>query len=165
MRKSEGKWNLFDTFLVLILILAFVGILFRHYDLSQKLKAEEMESYAVILSVYGIPYQSVDCIQDGAKLYTASGEVYGVLEDHDVKPAVSVKWENGERIEGIWHGNTKCDVMLFLRVNGTVSDQGFLREGMYAVLCGQSCLLYSDMMQFEGVILDFYPISDADRNF
>ena len=165
MKKRERSGNLLDLFLVLVLVLSFCGILLRRYDLSKPSKTEDLREYTVVAECKGILYDSVECILDGEILYTAQGEIYGVLEDHDVKPAKAVFWENGELHQGYWQGNTRCDVTLLLRVNAKESDHGLLKDGTLAILCGQSVILYSDQAQLELFILDFYPISESFRVF
>ncbi len=159
------KGNLLDLFFILAVLLGGVGVIMRGVSEREKIASDTLESYTVLLEAKSVPYEVSDCIFDEASLYTLQGEYFGTLEEHQITPAkVSIR-KDGQDHSGYWQEDTFCDVRLSVRVEGLLSDHGFLRGGQYAILCGQEMTLYSDHAQISCVVLDFYSNMDRIRAF
>ncbi len=156
MERRDRKGNLFDVFLVLLLILGIVGLILRGYRSNRSVPNEELEIYTVIMQMTCVPYPVTDSLSDGALIYTAEGEVFGILESHSVTPAKIEILQNGEVYRGIWEGESMCDVRLEIEIEGTRGERGLLRRGRYAVLCGQELILYSDTVRIQATVFDFH---------
>lgn len=156
MKTKRG--NLLDVFFILVLLLGIIGTVIQGVSKNKNIENTNLEFYNVVLQIETVPYEVSDCILDGDLFYTQSGELFGALQTHHVSPAQIVLKKNGEIYQGFWQHDTMCDVTLFLQVEGTITDDGFLRGGQHALLCGQRLLLYSDKAQIYGTIIDFTSI-------
>ena len=140
-RKSRGKWNTADWFLLLLALLSVGGILLRAWGLRRG-KSEDLREYEIVAVWEDVDPRTVSCLEEDSVLYTAAGEAFGRVIWVEESPAVTELVANGELYR--LPSEQRLNVTVEITVRGSVSDGRFLREGIEPILSGQELRLYSD---------------------
>ena len=149
---SKRSGGLLDVFIILLIVLGVIGICLR----MQVLQGEETNGSfcRVRMTVRDIPKETADCLAEGESLYTNDGMLYGMVETLDATPARITVYQDGERYQGEWEDMSWVDLNLWLTLTGRDGENAFLRDGKYAVLVGETVLLYGERSALSYVVCE-----------
>lgn len=141
MNDGTKRLNSADWFFILLAVLSVCGILFRFLGLRQG-KTNDLEDFTLIVEWSDIDIRTLECLEEDEVLYTAGGEVFGIVE--------TVEW-NPSEVETVFGGDvyrlrseSRVDATVHISVSGRVSDGQFFRNATESVTVGQKLKLYSE---------------------
>ena len=140
MSGKERRLNAADWFLILLGLLSLGGILIRFLGLGERDRGE-LQSFAVVVEWRGEDARTVACLEDGEVLYTAAGEVFGVVRMVEQIPAEAEILSGGQvyRAQSL----SLVDAVVEIEVLGRVSEERLFSERGELLAAGQSVRLFS----------------------
>ena len=137
---KRRTWTAADLFLILLAVLSVVGFLVRFWGVRGQGEGD-LRDYTLTVLWKSVDARTVDAIEEGDPLYTASGELFGYVISVQGQPSEVEVRQVGEvhRIAS----PTRLDARIGIAVGGREADGQILSTDGGALLIGQTLTLYS----------------------
>ena len=150
--RERHRVGLLDVFVILLILLGVIGLILR-MQIRYDAKAD-FEERIVRMRATALHPLTASCLQSGEVLYGEDGEPYGVVERIEAVGARVQISEKGETVVGAWEETEWLDVTIWVRVTGRMGEDGFLRDGTRAVLCGERISLLGERTAISYRVVD-----------
>ena len=147
---KQRKMSLGDGFLLLLAVLSVSGILLRFWSIRRG-GGEDLQEYAIYAQWENVDLRTADCLREGETLYTAAGEIYGIVLSMERLPAESEVAADGNLYR--LASSARCDVRIRISVACREADGQLLRGGTESVTVGQTLKLYSRLAELPLVVV------------
>jgi hypothetical protein len=131
--------------LILLAVLSVVGIVFRLLSWRTPSGGETAE-YEFLAKWEGVNRETLACLDEGERLYTAAGEYFGQVVSVRTEAAEITLTDGGITYRGA-APESVCNVILTVRTRGAFRDGVFFRDGRRILGLGESYLLYGGRTQ------------------
>ena len=140
MSGRERRLNAADWFLILLGGLSLGGILLRFLGLGE-VDRGELQRFAVVAEWKDADARTVACLHEGEVLYTAAGEVFGVVRSIEDTPSEVEILSGGEvhRTQSV----SRVNAFVEIEVTGRVSEDRLFSERGELLAAGQTVRIYS----------------------
>ena len=162
--KAIPRFTLIDAVIILVIIVAVVGIYFRHNIVEFFSDTSDMKEYTVSYSIENIRYTTPDYIEVGDKLYFSdSGDELGtIINESENMGALSIKVASqymtdstGKIIDVPYPNETRVDATgRFSCVGKYYDNGGFLVDGSEYIAPGNIINVQTETVTFSIMILD-----------
>ena len=154
-RKNAPHFNAIDAMIIILVILAIVGIYFRHNILELLSSDKNNDQYVVSFSIEDIRYTTPNYINIGDKVYFASnGELLGTLMSEsenqsalNITPASKYFTSSDGKIIEAHYPNEESRVNArgrMLCIGGYNEDGGFCIDGKTYIAAGQAIEVHTE---------------------
>lgn len=154
-RKNAPHFNAVDAMIIILVILAIVGIYFRHNILDMLTASKNNDEYVVSFSIEDIRYTTPNYINIGDKVYFASnGALMGTLMSEsenqsalNITPASKYFTNSEGKVVEAHYPNEESRVNArgrMLCVGGYNDEGGFCIDGKTYIAAGQTVEIYTE---------------------
>ncbi len=174
--KSGVRFNILDAIIILLLILAVLGVSFRHTLIRALGFSEEMSEYSVSFSLSAVSYTLPGFLKEGDILYFSTGERVGELlgvasfSSHTnksagsdtliLKPASKYIRDSEDRaVLAEYPEFTHVDAIGAFLCEGSAADGYFRLGGEQYLAVGQKITLYTDTVTLHMIITGITTVS------
>ncbi len=156
-KRNSPHFNAVDAMIIILVILAVVGIYFRHNILDILSEGKNNDEYVVSFSIEDIRYTTPNYINVGDKVYFESnGELMGTLMSEsanqgalNITPASEYFTDSSGKVVEAHYPNEESRVNArgrMLCVGGYNSDGGFCIDGKTYIAAGQTVEVYTELV-------------------
>lgn len=137
------KLNIIDVFIIVLIVLTILGAGIR-LGVNAYLNEKNNTEYYLILKATGVGAAKENVLREGDRIsFSDTSKEIGIIQEVTFENYSSD--ENGQ--------NTKCDVLLTLKVNGNISQKGFMHgDGTYLYV-GQSIMIKSENFEMDVLVI------------
>ena len=151
-KKSKGRFNALDLFLLFLIVLSVAAIILRQQ--APKKDQREALTLEVTLRVQGLREETIDCLSVGDFLYTAAGEYFGSVTQIEASLAEVSLFFAGVFYSDIPEGAELFNLTVRASVWGNQSGDVFLQDGKLPLLLGKEIPLYSELVALRATVTE-----------
>lgn len=146
--RNRRNGSILDLFLIFLFLLCILGLLLRWHELKGEESNLSLSAYTLTARMSGVSPQTVDCVEEGDALYTATGELFGYVSRVIADPAEVTLIADGEAWSGAWDSSILNDLTVEIEVMGVWREEILLHDGRKPLAVGQSLSLRSETVAF-----------------
>ena len=146
--RNRRNGSILDLFLIFLFLLCILGLLLRWHETQGEESNLSLSPYTLSVQMSGVSPGTVDCVEEGDALYTASGELFGYVREVLAEPAAVTLIADGEAWSGAWDPSILNDLTMEIEVMGVWREDVLLHGGRMPIAVGQTLSLRSEAVAF-----------------
>ena len=155
--ETKRSFNVIDVFILIFVVVCFVGVVIRIVNLDIFNNDQELEEYRIHFSVSNVASTSEEYFKTGDHVSIAGQNIsLGRIEMiNTIEPAVMyVKNTEGEMVSVRYPSNTRVDIKGTLISEGTTDKVGYKLGGETYITPGETYSVQSEHMDFVLTVTD-----------
>ncbi|MBE6574393.1 MAG: DUF4330 family protein [Ruminococcaceae bacterium] len=154
MNKIRKRFNVIDFVVIVIVIGCIAGLIVRYNIIDRVTSAVKNDKVSVNFIAYKLDPDVADSVKNGQVYYTSSGNIsLGEIKNISLRDSKLVYTDKDGKAQ-LGRDNAKRELKGSFSVEGAVTENGFMLDGVEYLAPGKELIIYSEEVQLSVIITE-----------